>query len=620
MCGIGGVFRRASAQLDIEDWCRRVLVQQRHRGPDGEGVWLSTDRHVGLCHNRLAILDPSPLGRQPMSSSDGRLVIAFNGEIYNWQDLRERFQKQGWVFHSGTDTEVLLAAYEEWGEDMLEHLRGMFAFALYDALSDTLLCARDRIGKKPFVYTETSHGFAFSSELPALLAMPGCDTNLDHEALAGMLLHNVRHIVDPHTAYRGIRRLRAGHALRVRQGRIERVWRYWQPQTDSGPTSARRLREKLEEAVRLRMVADVPVGALLSGGVDSSAIVALMSRHSREPVRTYAMGFDAQDEDLRRARVMANRLGCLHREFYFDAGRQWEVFCKLIATHGDPIMLLPLIHAYELCEGIHADGVKVVLGGHGADELFYGYTGHVRTARISALLSLAAPLAHLGAATGRHSPLLALLTSRPGVRKAEYYRYCGMRDWSRVISADARATLGNVVAEELSYWGQLCPSGRFIDESNFVALMVENTHSVTISSDLPPMLASVEMRAPFLDQEIVEFALATPASRKVPWVAPLRRLKWILRQAVRDLVPHELLFAPKRGFGFGIPQDHVLRHYWGRQGDELFAEPDTAGGLFEPTAIRAAWKDFKLHGSMGSNVMANMFAIQYWLQTGEHYR
>lgn len=617
MCGIGGVYSRPAVRLDVRDICERMLVHQRHRGPDGGGVWLASNGRVGLCHTRLAILDLSPQGAQPMTSADGTLVITFNGEIYNWQALRARFIGQGRAFRTGTDTEVLLAAYEEWGIEMLSHLRGMYAFALYDTRADVLFCARDRVGKKPFVYSETQTAFAFGSEISSVLSLPGCGRELNCEALAGMLLHNIRHIVDPHTAYRGIERLRAGHAMLVRGGRIEKIWQYWKPQPAVGEITPECLREKLEEAVQIRMVADVPVGALLSGGVDSSAIVAMMAKYSSEPIRTYALGFDAQDEDLRRARVMATHLGCAHKEYYFDADRQWELFRKLIAVHGEPIMLFPLIHAYELCEAIHDDGVKVVLGGHGADELFYGYTGHVRTARISALLALLGPFTKTVASISgfARSPLFAMLAASPGARKAVFYRHCELRDWFPVLNSDVRATLHNAVADQLSYWGRVCPSNHFIDESNFCALMVESTHSVTISSDLPAMMASVEMRAPFLDQEIVDFALATPVHKKVPWIAPLNRLKWILRQAVRDLVPNELLFAPKRGFGFGIPQDEILRGPWRKHGDDLFDSPNDAGGLFDTCALRSAWNQFKQRGSGGSNVVPNMFAIQYWLQS-----
>jgi asparagine synthase (glutamine-hydrolysing) len=618
MCGIGGIYLKAAGELSLGPYLQRMLDIQRHRGPDSDGLWLTEDQHLGLCHNRLAILDLSESGNQPLHSADNRFVIVFNGEIYNHKELRRDLEFKGAVFRSHTDTEVLVEAYRQWGEDMLLRLRGMFAFGIYDRQSCMLFCARDRVGKKPFVYAETRKGFAFGSEIPAVLSMPDVDIVIDHDALAGMLLHNVRHIAEPNTAYRGVKRLRAGHAMVVRGGRIEKIWQYWKPEPSTTEISPKRLREITEEAVKLRMVADVPVGAMLSGGVDSSGIVAMMARHSAEPIRTYALGFDPADEDLRRARVMADHLGCVHKEFYFSADRQWEIFRKLIHTHGEPIMLLPLIHAYELCEGVRDDGIKVVLGGHGADELFYGYTGHVRTARLSAMLATVGPFIRTAAAMTKvtnRSPLFSMLAALPGERKAAFYRHCEVRDWSTVLSPDALPVMHNVVADELAYWGKACPSKRFIDESNFCALMVENTHSVTTSSDLPAMMASVEMRAPFLDREIIDFALATPVAKKVPWIAPSNRLKWILRQAVRDLVPHDLLFASKRGFGFGIPQDEVLRGPWRKHGDSLFSDPHDAGGLFDPNALRSEWEKFKQQGSQGSNVVPNMLAIQYWLQS-----
>lgn len=616
MCGIGGVSLVPNADIDVPHILTRMLVHQKHRGPDGNGMWWEPTVRVGLCHSRLAILDLSKAGRQPMFSADGNFITVYNGEIYNWKELRQTLESQGVAFFTKTDTEVLLEAYRVFGVDVVHHLRGMFAFVILDRRSGMLFAARDRIGKKPFVYAETSHGFVFSSEIPAVLSMPGCGRHLSHDALAGMLLHNVRHVVDPHTAYQGIHRLQAGHAMVVREGKIEKIWQYWQPRAENIEATPFLLREKLENAIRLRTEADVPIGALLSGGVDSSAIVAIMARRSVEPIRTYAMGMNRADEDLRRARVMAARLGCKHREFYFDPKQQWDGFCRLIHGYGEPVMVLPLIYALQLCEAIHQDGLKVVLGGHGADELFYGYTGHVRTARISAVISAFRPVACLsGMGMGRMFPLLSMFFAKPGTRKSEFYRYCAERDWARVLCSDARASLCNVVADALAYWGKDCPTNAFIDESNFCALMVENTHSLTTSSDLPPMLASVEMRAPFLDQDIIDFAFSTPAQKKVPWFAPLHRLKWILREAVRDLIPPDILFAPKRGFGFGIPQDDVLRGPWAKYGDELFSDPHDAEGLFDQNALRIVWKEFKEGGSRGSNVVPNLFAIQYWLQS-----
>ena len=548
-----------------------------------------------------------------MHSADGRFVIVFNGELYNYRELREHLKTKGAAFHSESDTEVLLEAYRCWGEDMLPLLRGMFAFTIYDSQEGILFCARDRLGEKPFVYAETAQGFAFASEIPALLVMPGINTNFDHPALAAMMLHNMRHVPDPYTAYQGILRLKSGHALRVRSGRIERLWRYWDPQPATEEVSSERLRWLLEDAVRLQLQSDVPVGALLSGGVDSSAIVALMKKHTMAPLRTYALGLDENDEDLRRARVMATHLGTEHREFYFDPDEQWDIFNNLLANYGEPIMLLPLVHTYALCDTIRSDGIKVVLSGNGADELFYGYTGHLRTLRVSRWLDRTARLRPL--LTPFLPGSLRWATAPRGKRKSAYYAGLAGAEWARYLMPGVRSKLANIAAEEMAYWGQMSPSSEFIDESNFVGLMVENTHSVTIASDLSAMAASIEVRAPFLDQEIVSFAMATQVERKIPNSKNPNWLKAILREAVTDIVPAELLRASKRGFGMGIQEDMLLRGPWRVHAERLFREPHDAGGLFDPYAIQAIWKNF-IAGRESPSRVAKLFAIQVWLQNG----
>ena len=613
MCGIGGITLKPRVELNIRPLLERVIKIQHHRGPDGQGMWWNGSSTVGLCHNRLAILDLTPAGAQPMQSADGRFIVVFNGEIYNYRELRDLLESKGVLFRSGSDTEVLLEAYRAWGEGMLLRLRGMFAFAIFDTASNLLFCARDRVGKKPFVYAATPHGFVFASEIPAVRAMPGIDLAIDHSALAAMLLHNMRHIPDPYTAYKGIQRLRAGHAMIVFDGVVERVWRYWEPQASDAPITTENLRSILEDAVRLRMRADVPVGALLSGGVDSSAIVGMMRKHTDSPIHTYALGFDQQDEDLRRARIMAERLGTTHKEFYFDPDEQWAIFQQLLKIYGEPIMLLPLVHAYSLCRAIRDDGIKVVMSGNGADELFYGYTGHIRTLKISRWLDRIAFLRPLLAplAGGR----FAWVATTAGKRKAAYYRALARKKWSMHLSEDAKRHVVNGAAEEMEYWGELCPSKRFIDESNFVGLMLENTHSVTIAGDLPAMAASVEMRSPFLDQEVVSFALATPVELKIPDLNNPAWLKAILRESVTDLMPAELLAAPKRGFGMGIQEAMVFSGPWKKYADELFASPSDGDGLFEPMTIRKSWENF-LIGKESPSKVAKLFSIQMWLKNG----
>ncbi len=592
-----------------------MLGIQRHRGPDAEGVWLAKENNLGLCHNRLSILDLSEAGNQPMHSSDGRFVVVFNGEIYNYRQLKQELQAKGASFRTHSDTEVLIEGYRRWGETMLLRLRGMFAFAIYDQKTSTLFCARDRVGKKPFVYAQTPTAFVFASEIPAVRQVPGVDATYDHDAIAAMLLHNLRHIPDPHTAYRGIKRLRAGHAMIVKDGDIDRIWRYWTPTPSSEPTTHERLREIIEEAISLRTQADVPVGALLSGGVDSSAIVALMQRQSTHPIHTYALGFDKNDEDIRRARVMADALGTQHKEFYFNPEEQWSIFKQLISIYGEPIMLLPLVHAYTLCRAIRDDGIKVVLTGNGADELFYGYSGHTRTLRISRWLDRLAPLRPL--LTPLKQTRLGWMAAKPGARKAAFYAAIARSSWQHCLSDDAIASLSNRATEELRYWGDLCPSQHYIDESNFVGLMVENPHSVTIAGDLPAMAASIEIRAPFLDQEVIAFALATSPELKIPDVNNPDWLKAILRDAVSDLIPESLLKAPKRGFGSGIQEADLLRGAWHERAAAWLENPCTVNGLLSKEKLQQQWNGF-LNGKVAANQIAKQLALQCWLREGEY--
>lgn len=621
MCGIGGIVLR-EPDFRMAQALKTMQAHIAHRGPDGNGTFVNQDGCVGLVHTRLAIVDLSSAAAQPMDAHGN--VIVFNGEIYNWRDLRKHLEGLGHRFTTNSDTETILAGYREWGADVLTHLRGMFAFAIWNKVEQILFCARDRIGKKPFIYAEGSNGFCFASEIPAIRAasgIAGVNTTLDGSALAAMLLHNLRHIPEPATVYRGIRKLRAGYAMMVRAGRVEKSWRYWNPQDDADsvarPVTPLKLRAMLEECVELRRVADVPVGALLSGGVDSSAIVALAQRKAGQPVRTYAMGLDADDEDLRRARFMAGQIGTTHREFYFDASRQWTTFNRILTTYGEPIMLLPLVYTFELCEAIRGDGIKVVLSGNGADELFYGYTGMVQTGRLSRAVKafdFLAPFVRLLPAAQR-GRALQVFASQKGVRKAALYRHYASNVWPSLIAPEALKELDNYAEAELAAWGSVAPNDDYIDESNFCGLMVENTHSVTIAADLPAMMAGVEMRAPFLDQQMIALALATPWREKIVTSGEGNHLKKILKQAVSDLMPPDILYASKRGFGMGIAQDDVIRHGWREHGRELFSNPDHADGLFSKPGLRNLWQCY-LKGEMaGSSLPSNMFAIQLWLQS-----
>lgn len=614
MCAIGGVYLRSGQMMDVPLTLTAMLQEQGYRGPDNQGqLWLPDDG-IGLCHNRLAVVDLTDRGNQPMVSSDSNCHIVFNGEIYNWREIRRNLESLGEVFHSSSDTEVLLVAYRTYGIDVLKHIRGSFAFAIYDKREDLLFCARDIIGKKPFVYSESTIGFAFASSIPALLKVPNQELSINHSALASMLVHNMRNIPDPYTAYGGIKKLNPGHAVIVRRGRVDETWRYWVPKQLEG-VDADSLRDVIEEAVAIRSVADVPVGALLSGGIDSTAIVNLMRKHTDKQIRTYAFGAHEDDEDIIRARQMANYLGTAHKEFYFDATRQYSILKNIIASFGEPIMLLPLVHAFELSEAVRNDGIKVVLTGTGADELFFGYLGHVSTAKYSSWLYAMEPLLKIGRMIpkfARVGPLPFVLANK-GERKSEYYRWKAKREWPSFVSKDILPKLTCVVADEMEALGHLVPNDYFIDESNYLSLFIDNAHSVAIASDFPGMLASVEMRSPFLDQKVVEAAMSIHYTEKVKLTPSGPALKYILKQAVRDLMPVETLNAPKRGFGLGVPETDLLKGEWKEFGNELFSSPDDCDGLLNKNAMKRLWEDF-VDNKSSNPAVSRLFAIQLWRQ------
>lgn len=610
MCGIGGYYLSAQnvARLNVGAYLQNVQELQKHRGPDAQASWVEKSAGIGLCHNRLSIIDLSNNANQPMHSADGLITVIYNGEIYNWKDLRGELETVGVIFRTNSDTEVLIESYRKWGYDFFNKLRGMYAFAIFDHRTQELLLARDHIAKKPLVYTEAKNGFAFASEIPALLCWPEINKEIDHEAIGAMLLHNLRHIPEPRTIYKNIKKLRPGHALRVRDGKVITMWRHWTP-LPRNIASPLDLREVLEDSVAIRATADVPVGALLSGGIDSTAIVNLMQRKIDKPVHTYAFGANKDDEDLRRARIVSKAIGTCHKEYYFDPVRQFEIFKQMLRTYGEPIMLLPLIHAYQLSEAIHNDGIKVVLNGNGADELFYGYTGHINTAKVTRLMNLFGWLRHL--LPEFNQPAFSVFLAKPGKRKAKFYEKKAEECWPKIIRRDAISTLSNVVSGEMEMWGELIPSHDFIDESNFLSLLIENSHSLTIASDLPAMMASVEMRSPFLDQEIISAAMGIHFSKKVKGPKDGSQLKSILRKAVKDLVPDEVFFASKRGFGMGIQEKDVLLGPWRSYANEIFYSfPDF--GIFERNKIQKLWEE-ACNTNVGQwELLAKLFAIGLW--------
>jgi asparagine synthase (glutamine-hydrolysing) len=561
VCGIAGIVSGAGPADEAA--VRRMNAALTHRGPDAEGLW-SRGRAV-LGHRRLSIIDLSPEANQPLVNEDGSVGVVVNGEIYNFAELRDQLVARGHAFRSRSDSEVVVHLYEEHGADCVARLSGMFAFALWDSRAGRLLLARDRAGKKPLYYRRLPDGgLAFASELHALLrAFPELPREPDPGAIDEYL--TLQYVPSPRTAYRGILKLEAAHqaVLESAGGSLD-LRRYWVK--PGGPELAgceeelaRELRARLEKAVRVRLVSDVPLGAFLSGGVDSSAVVALMAMQSSRPVQTFSVGFpDASDSELRWARLVAKRYGTVHHEQVVGP-RVSEVLEASVLHHGEPFADSSAVATYCLAQATRRH-VTVALSGDGSDETFAGYTRYATAALGHAYDALPprwrrpyrAALRAVFAAAAPH--LRGFVDHFPDGEATRYpYIMCqftpeekrGLYEpaaWGEVWAARGEATRERF-ERVLSASGRPSSLGRLLDLDWQTYLCDDINAKVDIAS----MAHSLEVRCPLLDTEVVEFASRLPARM-------LRRLrgKRLLRVAVRDLVPAAILRRTKRGFGLPL--------------------------------------------------------------------
>jgi asparagine synthase (glutamine-hydrolysing) len=549
MCGICGVYS-STVQPVEHDLLRRMNTALTHRGPDGEGYF--TEGPVGLAMRRLAIIDLHT-GDQPMFNEDRSIAVVFNGEIYNYRELRTELQKQGHRFTTQSDTEVLVHGYEEWGDGLPTHLNGMFAFAVWDMRRQRLLLARDHLGIKPLYYAPLAcGGLAFASEMKALFPVDGWQREIDPLALDWFLA--TRYIPAPRSIYLGVRKLPPACRLILGAEEPLRVERYWDlsiaPDEADSQDWPERLRVILTAAVHRQMIADVPLGAFLSGGIDSSILVGLMAHASAEPVRTFTVIFpewDAFDESGY-ARRVTERFATAHTEIAVDAdvAQEWsELARQLDEPFADPATLPTWLMARQTRQH-----VTVVLTGEGADELFqgYGWYGWPRPLPLPAFLTRSLRYLTqrlLSGRRGRHRTL-ALLSPDFGtlyaesilssISQAEERKTWYCPDWLAHLAAMApRADLEDMLATHLP------PSSNRMQELD---LKVWLEGDPLVKADRVTMLASLEARVPFLDREVVELAARIPPG----WHRQKGMSKWLLRRSFADLLPPEVAHRPKHAF------------------------------------------------------------------------
>jgi asparagine synthase (glutamine-hydrolysing) len=556
-----------------------------HRGPDDGDVWSSQDNSCAFGHRRLSIIDLSPLGRQPMLDPETGNCIVFNGEVYNFQELRKECEANGARFRSQSDTEVILALYRQRGTDCLQSLRGMFAFALWDAEKRRLFLARDRVGKKPLNYAVLPQGLAFASELRPLSRFPGVDRTLDLEALE--LYLQLQSVPAPWTVYKGIRKLPPAHfALFDSSGlRIERYWNvdYREKLELSDADALDALEEHLLEAVRLRMISDVPIGALLSGGVDSSVVVSLMSRLATSPVRTFNIGFE---EDAYNEAPYAKQAADICKTVHVPKVIAGDVATLLpvIAQHyGEPFADSSAIPSFHVCRAARED-VTVVLNGDGGDELLAGYPRYC----LSDAQQLAAqPFRHaLGGARLAHLSQ-SLLGSSWGARirrrflfGAAFPETASLNMYSAFWNdADRGELLADTAGSDvLGAWrtawaeGAIASATGPIDRMLWIDSRTYLSDDLMVKMDIASMHCGLEARSPLLDHKVIEFCASLPERMKVRGGVG----KWLLKRLASRTFPYE--FVHRKKMGFGIPLAEWLRgplkaHVEERLRDHALMEP-----------------------------------------------
>ncbi len=618
MCGIHGILR-LDGQGVLPETLSAMGDITRHRGPDDEGMHI--DGPCGIAMRRLSIIDLSG-GHQPLSNADGTLWLVCNGEIYNYRELRDELQRLGHAFKTASDSEVLLHGYAAWGDDMVLRLNGMFDFALWDARRRRLLIGRDRLGVKPLYVLQDGSRLAFATEAKALLTLPGVRPELNRDVLTGYL--RLGYVAAPGCMFKGIRKLPPATLLAV-EGKQVREWRYWRlPQaTDPAPSEAQwveRLRAQLEQSVRMQMVSDVPIGAFLSGGVDSSAVVGFMAKHSEQPIRTYAIGFDggaaeALYNELPYARQVAQRFGTQHREIVVKPDVV-SLLPRLLWHMDEPLSDSAFITTYLVSEFARQD-VKVILSGVGGDELFGGYRRYLgdhyaeQYRRLPGWLRQGAGYLAQHLPADRHSALFNKLRLAKGfLASAESSADERYASYLQLVGGEAIAELmlePRFADDPLARAFEGAGQGDALNRMFAVDAETQLPDDLLLLTDKMSMAVSLECRVPLLDHELVEMAAAMPAAIKVKG----GRLKHLMKQALSDLLPAEILDRQKRGFG--TPMGAWLKTDLAPVLDRLLSpEVVRSRGLFRDGVVTRLVRDHRANRFDGTDILLALMNLEIW--------
>jgi len=622
MCGIVGLVRNNGKAID-EQLLSRMCDAIRHRGPDDDGFYVNGP--VGLGMRRLAIIDLKS-GKQPIHNQDRSSWIVFNGEIYNYLELREKLEKLGHTFYTNSDTEAIVHAYDQYGADCPKHLRGMFAFAIWNETNQELFLARDRVGKKPLLYAQIEGDLVFGSEFSSLLLHPQISRDVNLEALDHYL--SFMCIPAPMTAYRAIRKLEPGNWLRWRKGEVT-TERYWKPdfskklkidEQEAGEQTV----EILRDSVRCRLMSEVPLGAFLSGGIDSSAVVALMSQESSERIKTFSIGFDEQDfSELHHARRVAEHVGADHHEFVVRPDAV-EVLPLLVEHYGEPYADSSAVPTYYVARETRKH-VTVALNGDGGDESFAGYERYAAMQlaeryrklpsflRESVIQEVVArvPASELGRGRVKAFKRFVQAASLPKVDR--YMR------WMSTFNSDLKTSLysdsfrqelrGNQPVDLLRPWFAHVNGSGIVDAALQADIMTYLPNDLLVKVDIATMAVSLEARSPFLDHHLIEFAASLPERFKLRGLTT----KYLLKKILRKLLPSENI--SRRKMGFGVPIGHWFRGTMQPFLREvLLSERAVSRGLFKPEVVRSLIDQHARSERDHSHQLWTFLMLELWFQ------
>ncbi len=647
MCGIAGLWdiSRETTSESLEAIAQQMSSTLLHRGPDDGGTWVDAEAGIALGHRRLAILDLSPEGHQPMLSGNGRYAIVFNGEIYNFLEIRGQLEQLGHKFRGHSDTEVMLAAFSQWGLQVaVKRFNGMFAFALWDRQEQVLHLGRDRFGEKPLYYAWVGNTFLFGSELKALKAYPGFSLQIDRNALALYLRHN--YIPAPYSIYQEVYKLTPASVLSIspKNQALPQPVSYWSvssvatsgidaPFTGSDAEAIEQLDALLRKSISLRMMADVPLGAFLSGGIDSSSVVALMQAQSSQPIKTFSIGFNEDSyNEAPYARAVAQHLGTDHTEFYVTPKEVIEVIPKLPILYDEPFSDSSQIPTF-LVSQLARKYVTVSLSGDAGDELFHGYERYFLANNIwqkigwlpfPGRVGIAKTLRSISAEKwnsllGRFQTLLPVKDNSRNIGHKihklahfldlsefeDFYQYL-MSHWKQPESLVFGAKELSTVFSDRETLSQLPLNSQRMMYLDSITYLPDD---ILVKLDRASMGVALESRVPLLDPELVEFSWRIPLSMKVR----NGQGKWLLRQVLYQYVPQKLLERPK--MGFGVPLDSWLRGMLRDWAESLLDEGRLhQQGFLNPKPIREKWQQHLAGDKNWQDHLWDILMFQSWLE------